>query len=94
MKKQEYILCAAYHFKNGKKYEEQPVNIKSGFVSCGFRHGHAAIIGYEIDKECKTIDGFLTSKNRFVNRRQASKIAFKSRQIQVNLGILISEDLY
>lgn len=38
---EEYILCAATWFDDGKKYQHQPKNIKTGLVLCGFGH-HAA----------------------------------------------------
>ncbi|MGD8777727.1 MAG: hypothetical protein PVH88_02065 [Ignavibacteria bacterium] len=68
----EYILCAAIWFDDKKKREHQPKNIKTGIVTCGFRHCNAFIILYEIaqpnyDKQ-KVTQGFLTNYGRFVNR--------------------------
>lgn len=46
---------------------------------------------------CETIQGFLTSKGRFVNRREAFQIALAAGQIDESAGVdreLFSEDLY
>lgn len=46
---------------------------------------------------CNTIQGFLTSKGRFVNRKEAYNIALEAGQIDCNGGYckeLFSEDLY
>jgi hypothetical protein len=39
----EYILSAAVHFDDGKIYEHQPSNIKTGFVVCGRRLATATV---------------------------------------------------
>lgn len=78
----EYILCAAC-FTN-----EQ--------IVAGYRHDDA--IKGSIERFYNPgVQGFLTSKNRFVNRVQAAEIAFKAGQIisyNKNEPCLISEDLY
>jgi len=95
----ERILCAAIWFKDGKKYDMQPVNIDSGYITTGYRHGecytHVLIFEADVEKLKKT-SGFLTSKNRFVDREEGFKIAKDVNQlIDSNAGpILISEDLY
>lgn len=97
----EYILCAAIYFDDGKERVHQPKNIDTGIVVCGQRHGNAFVILYEIaepdyDKQ-KVIQGFLTSKNRFVDRVEAFKIAVKMKQTMKEYEegkILFSEDLY
>lgn len=97
----EYILCAAVWFKNGKEYEHQPVNIQMGFVVCGQRH-HNCFMTYSIikNKNIKqssygtVIQGFLTSNNRFVDRKEAGEIAFMAEQINKLTHCLFSEDLY
>lgn len=35
----EFIICAAIWINDGLVHEEQPVNIKTGFVIAGRRHG-------------------------------------------------------
>lgn len=83
----EYILCAAIWFDDGKEYVHQPKNIETGLVFCGWMHasiftqiggtiGERRNLGIH-EKE----QGFLTSKNRFVDRSEAAKIALKSGQI-------------
>jgi hypothetical protein len=97
----ETILCAAVWFKDGKKYKHQPLNIKSGFIICGQRH-HNCFMTFSIlrDKTIKQfkygdcIQGFLTSYNNFVNRKEGGVIAYDARQILKPTEYLFSEDLY
>jgi hypothetical protein len=42
----------------------------------------------------KTVQGFLTNKNRFVDRQEAGIIALKAKQIDTETQMLYSEDLY
>lgn len=96
----EYILCAAIWFDDGKEYVHMPYNISSGYVICGRRHHNCfAIIGQILDekKHYKNIDeiqGFITSKNRFVTREQAGEIAFAAKQTETLIEKLYSEDLW
>lgn len=97
--KQEYILCAAIHFDDGAVYEHQPVNILSGVVIMGGRHSNAfatlAALGISReDYEFPPHQGFITSKNRFLNRAESAKIAFAAGQTDENMKYLVSEDLY
>lgn len=107
----EYILCAAIWYKDfpliiDSKAPDgfiRPLNCDKGIVFSGHRHHNClyqmiAITGkyqHEIGEE---IQGFLTNKNRFVNRREAFEIAKSQNQIidlnQVNGNQLFSEDLY
>jgi hypothetical protein len=107
----EYILCAAIWYKELPLVKEdipssllRPVNCATGIVFCGFRHPHClyqlvAITGM---RSVKTevgdySQGFLTSRNRFVDRREAAKIAIASGQIlktEYEKGVLFSEDIY
>ena len=102
----ERILCAAIWFDNGKAFVHQPNNIKTGFVVCGRRHHNcfavfSAMRDYatgttdkDIDNYPKEIEqGFLTSLDRFVDRREAGEIAFKANQSK-ETNCLFSEDLY
>lgn len=46
---------------------------------------------------CETIQGFITNKGRFVNRKEAFQIALAAGQIDESAGVggeLFSEDLY
>lgn len=96
--KKEHILCSAVWFQDGKEHPHQPKNVEKGFVVCGMRHHNVfttcGILGYQ-EKECN-IQGFLTSKDRFVNRKEAKRIAEEAGQIiSENVGdLLFSEDLY
>jgi hypothetical protein len=95
--KPEYIICAAIHFDDGLKHPHQPVNISSGYVICGRRH-HNVYVTFSIlafgepKKEFK--QGFLTSKDRFVSRKEAGEIALAAKQITEPNNCLFSEDLY
>lgn len=73
--KKEYILCAAVREKNNPKK-----------FHCGFRHndvydnyGHD-LLGYDFYDDM----GFLTSKGRFVGRKEAKIIATEAGQIIVD----------
>lgn len=106
MNDKEFILCAANWYPNFPLIMPdlpmfKPDNITEGIVICGHRHHNCiyimcAITGkmqHEINGEEQ---GFLTSKNRFVSREEALKIAFECKQITKSLNdrILFSEDLY
>jgi hypothetical protein len=107
----EFIICAANYYDNGEPGEHLPVNIKQGFVVCGRRHHNcirifAKIVGFPYTYEGKKIhlteiQGFLTNTNRFVDRKEAYKIAYAADQIigpnkgypENEIG-LTNEDLY
>lgn len=107
----ERIICAAIWFDDDKKHEHQPTNVDTGFVICGRRHPNCfatlAILMGKLSrlKYKERTQGFLTTENRFVDRTEAARIAFKSNQI-INLNNskwidvnwstikLYSEDLY
>ena len=94
----EYILCAAIHYRDGEIYIHQPTNIESGFVICGRRH-HNIIntLGQKFffrTVENDNIQGFITNLNRFVDRKEAAQIAYNCGQIKSPKKELFSEDLY
>lgn len=98
---QIFIVCAAIWYNDGVIRVHLPKNVKSGIVICGLRHCNCFQILSEIfDKESleksNIIQGFLTSKNTFVDRESAYEIALRAKQIISNTNItsLISEDLY
>jgi hypothetical protein len=97
---QEYILCAAIWFDDGKEYRLQPKNIEKGLVLCGWRHGciFAQIGGLVGERQKLGIfekeQGFLTNKNRFVDRKEGGQIAFDAGQTKELKKTLFSEDLY
>jgi hypothetical protein len=95
----EHILCAAIHFMDGKAYNHQPENIDFGFVVCGHRHHNCFMTSYILDPDRSYIkhndeQGFITNKNRFVNREEAAKIAYYAGQTKNLKDKLFSGDLY
>jgi len=95
--KPEYIICAAILFQDGLTHPHQPKNVSDGFVICGRRH-HNCFIAKTLSEysEIKgnAVQGFLTSKDIFMNREDAGKLAFKAGQITQQTNCLFSEDLY
>ncbi len=99
----ERILCASIWINDGVKYTHQPINIATGFVLCGWRHGciFEQIEGLLHDITNKPSDsiqtqGFITSENRFLNRVQARKFVLETGQLESTefSDELYSEDLY
>ena len=99
-----YIICAAIWFKDGNKYSHQPRNVDSGLVVCGRRHHNCFLTAFELNGGKKieglnevngrAMQGFLTSDDRFVDRKEAGKIAFNAGQTVKLTECLFSEDLY
>jgi len=100
-------LCSAIHFKNGA--ETTVSGVESGVIICGIRHGDCYAILKGILGNCcvselpdRDEQGFLTSENRFVSRKEAWVIAKENNQIKFGLEAsengefseLISENLY
>ena len=108
----EKIICSAIHFDDGEEYLHQPTNTPTGVTVCGMRHHNcfmtvAIIVNHYDRKEdgkkyCfhgfKETQGFLTNKNRFVDRKEAQIIALREDQVldknQLRGDILFSEDIY
>lgn len=104
----EYILCAAIWCKEIplKKDIPQvlPINCDRGIVVTGHRHGQCIwtigcltglrAVTFAEDGIGENIQGFLTSKNRFVNRTEGGEIAFAAKQTTELKTTLYSEDLY
>jgi len=102
----EYILCAAIWYKDFQlktpiDSNTLPVNCDKGMVFCGYRHiqcmrSMTSISGIWAKKDLigEYEQGFLTSKNRFVDRIEGAKIAFDANQINSQIHVLYSEDLY
>ncbi len=88
--KPEFILCSAI--------------MHNGDVICGYRHSDCISLAQKhiaaVIERDNVVCGFMTSKNRFITRDEAFKIAKKENQIWhkvhdgVDENILISEDLY
>lgn len=107
----EYIICAANWYKDLplKKPELleprgfRPYNVDRGVVIGGWRHSNCLYIKGAItglrDAECgEHVQGFLTNKNRFVDRKEGLIIALAANQVidldNVRGDRLHSEDLY
>lgn len=86
-KTKEKVLCAAIWLKDDKQYVFQPRNIDRGIVLCGYRHesiiGQMEAMGYKgyNISEDNQVQGFLTSKNRFLNRAEARNLVLKTGQL-------------
>lgn len=94
---EEYIICAANWIQNEIVYSHQPNNILSGLVVCGRRHHNCYMTVSAMRPEfsnCNVEEGFLTSKNRWIDRREAAALAFDIGQIMEPKTILFSEDIY
>jgi hypothetical protein len=106
-----HILCAAIWYKELPLKKDdfpvgfcRPINCDTGIVFCGHRHHNClyqkvALTGLADHESGKNIQGFLTDDNRFVDRKEALKIALKANQVDsTKLGNsligLFSEDLY
>jgi hypothetical protein len=111
----EFIICSAIWFDDGKEYTHQPKNLTRGFVVAGRRHhncystlqaigsslGLEGIVRNHIERIDRDKQGFITSLNRYVDRKEGFKIAAAARQLinpelhshQEN-PILTSEDLW
>ena len=107
--KVEYILCAAYKFKEGYRTPKmEEIKAKDGTMieeiyrepyreifrmALGWRH--ADIIykyGDCIDQD--DLGGFMTSKGRYVDRKEAAEIAYNAGQTDEKKSFLYSEDIY
>jgi len=114
--KKEFILCAAIWVNDNQKHEQQPENIDIGFVVCGRRHHNCYQTIKDLkgdvneyfkslnisDDDYRKHQGFITSLDRYVDRKEGWKIAIENEQVQFGLkatengedSILISENLY
>lgn len=112
----EFILCAAIWVNDGEEHQQQPVNIKTGFVICGRRHNNCYQTIVDLkgnvndyfrslkysNYDYRKHQGFITSFDRYVDRKEGWLIAKANNQIQFGLtaseneedSILISENLY
>ena len=86
MVNQERIICSAIWYDDKIKRNHQPRNIDSGIVAAGLRHHNCFVILWALYPErdyvgSDTVQGFLTSKDRFVDRKEAFLIAEANNQI-------------
>lgn len=107
--KPEFILCAAYRFKEGYRTPRmEEITAKDGTMvediyyephkdvfrmAVGWRHPDILYKYGDIIDKSDT-GGFMTSKGRYVDREEAAKIAFETGQIDKEKRVLYSEDLY
>jgi len=83
----EKVICSAIWYKELPTPYHRPVNVDVGIVFCGLRHVHClhqmvVMTGKYQHEVGKDIQGFLTNKNRFVDRKEAAKIALETHQIE------------
>lgn len=87
----EKIICAATWYKEFPKQVHGPKNIDVGVVISGKNHSqiYTALNSLTGKRECsigedccgKFVQGFLTTENRFVDRKEAWLIAEANNQI-------------
>ena len=103
----ERILCSAIWYKELPLKNPDvlqikgfaPYNIDRGVVFCGWRHPNCmyqmiAIYDIKNHEAGESIQGFLTSKNRFVDRKEGAEIHIKNGGELNYSNQLYSEDLY
>jgi hypothetical protein len=98
----ETIICSAIWLKDVERAAHRPINTPGGIVVCGFRHNHciavvAALTGKKLYEFGEHVQGFLTSRNRFLDRVEAGKLAILSGQIEkleYSETELFSEDIF
>ena len=102
----ERIYCAAIWYKDMPTPKYKPINIETGLVVEGHRHAdiirtmvnllgkRTCLVGEDCAGESE--QGFVTNKNRFVNRVEEMEIAHTANQIisDTTFKELYSEDLY
>lgn len=96
----EYVMCAANYYNDNIDHLYQPYNIDKGFIIGGWRHSCIGISYMSANKEAERwddcIQGFLTTKNRFLTREEALVVVKDNGQLTKPLlgGVLTSEDLW
>lgn len=94
----EKVLCAAIWIQDESlKPVHNCTNVSYGVVLCGYRHGHIVsqhtmLTGKRLPL-VKHVQGFLTTKNRFLDRVEAHKL-FSTYATPEFKDELYSEDLY
>lgn len=100
-----YIICSAIYINDGKEYVHQPKNIKTGYVITGRRHcncymTYSILVGKSV-KSLKlvnrAVEGFLTSDNLFLDRKEALAFGLNIGQVDPEKRIsttFTSEELY
>ncbi len=87
----ERIICAAIHNPEDKDMAEKPL------IYCGLRHAYILWQSKLVSRNPHH-QGFLTSKGRYVDRKEGLLIALENDQVidktQIRGDNLYSEDLY
>ena len=97
--KKEYIICSAIKRIEPRESQGNHLPYHTGYndimdVELGYRHHDIYLrYGKELLKQ-RDAQGFFTSNNRFVDRKEAAKIAFECGQINKEVEVLFSENLY
>lgn len=91
----EYIMCSAIYYNDGVDHIFKPYNIDKGLVYGGWRHSNV----FETMPKghiSGSIQGFLTTKNRFLTRKEALVLVKENGQLTKPIigGELTSEDLW
>ena len=108
MSNNEQIVCAAIWYKDFPLVKDDPIpdgfirpfNCERGIVFCGLRHHNClyqmiAITGKTQHQAGEEIQGFLTTKNRFVDRKEGALIWIaQGGTVEYHSDQLFSEDLY
>lgn len=83
----EIVVCAAIWVQDHKNKPHGPVNIPSGTVFCGLRHCSiiSQFAAYGIAHKKRSVQGFLTSKNRFLTREEASELVRNNNQAKQDI---------
>lgn len=102
--KPEHILCSAIWYDDEVKRAHLPKNVTTGIVASALRHCNCftllAAIYPDLDYmdsskyKHRPMQGFLTSKGRFVDRKEGGEIAFAAGQTETLIEKLHSEDLW
>ena len=98
--KTELVMCASNYYDDGLDHTFQPYNIDKGFVVNGWRHACCGSTYLALNPTAKRwddcIQGFLTTKNRFLTRDEAYVLVKLNGQLNEPLigGMLTSEDLW
>ena|SRR5690554_1002856 len=103
----ELITSATIWYKDLKTATFKPTNIDKGIVVCGYRHPHIIeivkhlsnlrTVEFAEDGVGDVVQGFMTNKNRFLDRKEAMILAIANGQVSGKTHSneeLYSEDLY
>lgn len=88
MASREYIICAAVWWNDGVERNGLPINIKTGLVFAGWRHGNCFQGAKAQIKEISEwsrfphVSGFLSSYGKFYDRAEAYRVALDAGQVE------------